>query len=154
VAFLFEDISAEVSLARRFRSEVELGQTVIDSLDEAIAVFSASGVISFSNAAYAALWGTDPGATLSEVGIIEATRLWQSRSEPAPIWGDARDFLATRGERADWSDHAELTDGRRLHCRFQPLTGGATLVGFTVDEAKAERKPTRKKRQEPVAVQG
>ncbi|MDH3262871.1 MAG: PAS-domain containing protein [Paracoccaceae bacterium] len=131
VAFLFEDITAEISLTRRFRSEIELGQTVIDSLEEAIAVFSAAGVLTFSNAAYAALWGIDPSVTLAEIGIVEATRLWQSRTEPTPIWGDARDFLAERGERAEWSGRVKLSDGRGLDCRFQPLSGGATLVGFS-----------------------
>ncbi len=131
VAFLFEDITAEISLTRRFRSEIELGQTVIDSLDEAIAVFSPAGVLTFSNTGYSALWGIDPSVTLSEIGILEATRLWQSLSEPTPIWGDARDFLAERGERAEWSGEIRLRDGRSLHCRFQPLSGGATLVGFS-----------------------
>lgn len=138
VAFLFEDITAEISLTRRFRSEIELGQTVIDSLDEAIAVFSPAGVLTVSNAAYSALWEVEPAVTLNEIGILEATRLWQSRSEPTPIWGDARDFLAERGERAEWSGQVRLTDGRRLHCRFQPLSGGATLVGFS---GLARRRP-------------
>ncbi len=137
VAFLFEDISAEVSLTRRFRSEIELGQTVIDSLEEAICVFSPAGTLSFSNAAYAELWGMDPGTTLAEIGILDATRHWQGLSEPSPVWGDVRDYLAARGERAEWSATVRLKDGRGLDCRFQPLTGGATLVGFTETEAPA-----------------
>ena len=40
VAFLFEDISAEISLTRRFRSQLELGQSVLNTLDQCIAVFS------------------------------------------------------------------------------------------------------------------
>ncbi len=152
VAFLFEDISAEVSLTRRFRSEIELGQTVIDSLDEAIAVFSSSGVITFSNAAYTALWGIDPSATLAETGILDATRLWQSRSTPNPIWGDARDYLSEHGERVEWSGLIALKDGRHLQCRFQPLSGGATLVGFLETTAipagnnLAEPRPEKAKR--------
>lgn len=51
VAFLFEDISAEISLARRYRAEIETGQAVIDSMDEAIAVFSATGALTLTNAA-------------------------------------------------------------------------------------------------------
>ncbi len=155
VAFLFEDISAEVSLTRRFRSEIELGQTVMDSLNEAIAVFSASGIITFSNAAYTALWGIDPGITLAETGIIEATRLWQARSVPTPIWGDAREFLATSGERAEWTGAATLTDGRVMTCRFQPLSGGASLVGFAVAEAVARPAEPRARKKRPMpAVSG
>ena len=40
IAFLFEDISAEVTLTRRYRAEIETGRAVLDALPEAIAVFS------------------------------------------------------------------------------------------------------------------
>jgi PAS domain-containing protein len=153
VAFLFEDITAEISLTRRFRSEIELGQLVLDSLDEAIAVFSPAGILVLSNAAYAALWRIDPAATLNETGILEATRLWQSRCAPSPLWGDARDFLADRGERADWSGRVTLEDGRSLDCRFQPLSGGATLVGFSESARSAPMRlvsrPERSRRRPP-----
>ncbi|MEL7345335.1 MAG: PAS-domain containing protein, partial [Pseudomonadota bacterium] len=39
IAFLFEDISAEISLTRRFRAELEMGQSVIDAVEDAVAVF-------------------------------------------------------------------------------------------------------------------
>ncbi len=151
LAFLIEDISAEISLTRRFRAELELGQAVADSLDEAIAVFSPAGVISFSNAAYAALWGTDPTARLAETPVAEATRLWQARSLPSPVWGDVRDFLATGGERAGWGAMVQLNDGRRLRCRFLPLSGGATLAGFRDEETAAAARPERPPRQESAA---
>ncbi len=133
VAFLFEDISAEISLTRRFRQEIDLSQTVLDSFDEAIAVFSSHGVLTISNAAYARLWGTDPAVTLAEIGIVEATRQWQAATQPTPIWGDARDFLADRGERVEWHAPADLKDGRTVLCRFRPLPGGTTMVGFLPD---------------------
>jgi PAS domain-containing protein len=132
VAFLFEDISAEVSLTRRFRSELELGQTVLDSLDEAIAVFSPQGDVAMTNAAYVRLWGIDPASTLAACGVVETTRQWQSLTVPTPVWGDARDFVTGEGERAEWSETVAMTDGRILYCRFVPLAAGATLVGFTV----------------------
>ena len=130
VALLIEDISAEVSLTRRFRSDLELGQAVIDSLPEAIAVFSPAGVLVMSNAAYARMWGTDPSTTLGEVGAACSMRLWQSGSLPNPIWADARDFISSIGPRADWTGEAVLQTGERVACRFQAIAGGATLVGF------------------------
>lgn len=132
VALLFEDISAEVSLTRRFRSEMEMSQAVIDAMDEAIAVFSPASVLILSNAAYARLWGSDPGATLGEIGIGEAMKAWQAQGRPSPVWADARDFVADIGPREAWSAKAELRDGRALACRFTPLAGGATLAGFTL----------------------
>ena len=131
VAFLFEDISAEISLTRRFRSELELGQAVVDSLDEAIAVFSSTGALLMSNSAYDALWQVETGETLAEVSVSDATRDWARMCAPTPLWGDLRDFVHSRGERVDWSGEVWLRDGRRLLCRFSPLAGGATLVGFS-----------------------
>ncbi|MDP3339137.1 PAS-domain containing protein [Frigidibacter sp.] len=130
VALLIEDISAEVSLTRRFRSDLELGQAVVDSLPEAIAVFSPAGVLVMSNTAYARMWGTDPSTTLGEVGATESMRLWQAGSLPNPIWADARDFISSIGPRADWTGEAVLQTGQRITCRFQAIAGGATLAGF------------------------
>lgn len=131
LAFLFEDISAEISLTRRFRSELAIGQSVIDSLDEAIAVFSSSGTLIMSNTAYETLWKVAPGATLGETGIVEATRLWQDASRPTPVWGDLRDFVRETGERAEWSADVFKRDGALIACRFKPLPGHATLAAFT-----------------------
>lgn len=57
IAFLIEDISAEVSLTRNFRAELELGQSLMDTFDEALVVFSPTGVLTFCNLAYRTIWG-------------------------------------------------------------------------------------------------
>ncbi len=130
VAFLFEDISAEISLERRFRAELQMGQAVIDGLDEAIAVFTPSGEQAMCNRAFGALWQARPGADISQMNFIEVSRRWQEECMPTPVWGDARDFAATLGERANWTAEVRLRDGRRLACRFDALPGGYTLAGF------------------------
>jgi len=135
VALLIEDISAEVSLTRRFRSDLELGQAVVDSLPEAIAVFSPAGVLVMSNAAYARMWGTDPATSLDEVGAAESMRLWQAGSLPNPIWAEARNFISSIGPRTDWTGEAVLKTGQRISCRFQAIAGGATLAGFLAQDA-------------------
>ena len=139
VAFLFEDISAEISLTRRFRAELENGQAVIDSLDEAIAVFSPSGILTLSNAAYSRLWGIDQTTILGNFGIIDATRACGEQCAPTPVWGDAREFVGTMSERAEWTSDVRLKDGRCVHCRFTPISGGATLAGFTVTRPDVAR---------------
>ena len=131
IAFLFEDITAEISLTRRFRAELELGQAVVDSLDEAIAVFSSSGSLILANQSYERLWQHDSLRAVTDVGVVEATRLWQERCEPTPAWGDLRDFVGETAERAEWTAEVRMRDGARLDCRFTPLAGHATLAGFT-----------------------
>ncbi|MCU9848057.1 PAS-domain containing protein [Defluviimonas sp. WL0024] len=130
VAFQIEDISSEIALTRHFRSEVALGQSVVDTLREAIAVFSTAGELILSNAAYDRLWGVETGSTLGTPTIADSRRIWQGRSEPTPVWGEIRDFVGAIGERTVWSAEISLAGGALLGCRCVPLAGGATLVGF------------------------
>ncbi len=135
VAFVFEDISADISLRREYKTELETCQAVFDGLDEAIAVFSPAGTVTLTNQAYRALWGgEEPDKT-----IIEASRRWQHGCAPTPVWGDARDFCGTIGERSNWTAEVRLSDGRGLDCRFEALPGGATLVGFSIASAARPR---------------
>ncbi len=132
VALLFEDISAEISLTRRFRAELETGQAALDALPQAIAVFSSGGTLSISNAAYARLWGNDPSTTVGEVSLRDAVASWQARSAPTPAWDELRGLIAQTDRHGTWRTRIALNDGRSLLTRMTPLTRGATLVDFTV----------------------
>jgi PAS domain-containing protein len=141
VAFIFEDISAELSLTRRFRSELEMGQAVLDGLPDAIAVFAPSGVLSLSNAAYARLWKSDPSTSLGTPTVVDATVLWDAACAPSPVWGEIRDFVHTHGDRATWDDRVTTAAGQDLMIRITPLAGGSTMVAFSgpaLDQAGAE----------------
>ena len=131
LALFIEDLSAEMTLTRRFRAELQMGQAVLDTLDEAIAVFASSGILAMSNAAYARLWGVDPATGLADLSVAEASRTWLARTAPSPVWGDLREFIRDTRDRASWTADLRLKDGRRLDCRVVPMAGGATLVGFT-----------------------
>lgn len=142
MALMFEDISAETLQTRRYRADLELGQAVIDSMDEGMAIFSQAGTLVMSNRAYASLWGHDPGAMLAESGLGSVCTHWRTKSAPSPIWTEASAFINTLGPREPWAGEARLVDGRLIACRFQPLTGGATLAGFRVINA-AQGKPRK-----------
>ena len=130
IAFLFEDISAEITLNRRFRQQLDLAQSVIDSLEDGLALFSSQGTLSYVNGAYKTLWSLSEDAPQLDMSISQATALWQGHCKPSPIWADVRDFVVAFGERAEWDAQVRLTDGDTLDCRFTPLQGGATLVAF------------------------
>ena len=133
IAFLFEDISSEVSLTRRFRADLELGHEVLEAMDEAVAVFQPSGDLVISNAAFSRLWGFDPSETLGRVTVMDAVRVWQEQSEPSPIWAAARDYATRIGQRPPLPAQIRLRDGREVACRFVSLNGGATLASFRAD---------------------
>lgn len=82
VAFLFEDISSEVSLTRRFRAQLEASQAVLDGSSEAFAVFAPNGLFTMSNAPYTDLWDFDPESNISEISVNDAISLWRSKCEP------------------------------------------------------------------------
>lgn len=137
VAFLFEDISAEMSLTRHFRTELEQSQAVLDALDDAVAVFSAAGEITISNAAYRELWDLDTGDEEFLIAdLTEATRRWHDLSAPTPVWGDFREFARADIDREEWSATVALRDGRRVGCRFAPQKGGGTMAIFRIAEAE------------------
>ena len=130
VAFLFEDISSEISLTRRFRSELEMGQAALDCIDDALAIFSAGGVLSMSNTAYSALWGVDPSVTLADIHLGDAVKTWRQTSPDTHIWQQLKEFVAASGDREAWRGEIPLIDGRQLICTVTPMMRGATMVRF------------------------
>jgi PAS domain-containing protein len=130
MALLFEDISTEMSRTRRYRADLELGQSVIDAMEEGVAVFSASGGLLMANAAYSRLWNHEPETTLDDMGIGVMAAHWRAGSAPSELWAQAEDFVTTLGERGAWTGEARLNDGRLVRCRFTPLPGSSTLISF------------------------
>lgn len=130
-AFLFEDISAEVSLTRRFRSDIETGQAVLDTLPDAIAVFSSAGTLVISNAAYCKMWDVDPDDHITPQELQASTKIWQSRCAPTKVWADLNAFVHLLGPRKPWSERMVMLDGRALQCNATPVAGGKTLVKFS-----------------------
>jgi PAS domain-containing protein len=136
LAFMFEDISSEITRTRRYRADLELGQSVIDAVDESVAVFSQAGQLVMSNAAYAQLWKHDPAVLLSDAGIGTLSAWWREHSAPTLLWDDAVDFVIALGDRSAWEGEVRLLDGRLVTCRFRPLAGGATLITFAARKAE------------------
>jgi PAS domain-containing protein len=130
LAFMFEDISSEMTRTRRYRADLELGQAAIDAVDDAVAVFSQAGQLVMSNRAYARLWQHDPAVLLSDAGITTLCAWWRENSAPTLLWDDALSFVTSLADRTPWDGEIRLLDGRLVHCRFRPLSGGATLVTF------------------------
>ncbi|WP_341367769.1 PAS-domain containing protein [Yoonia sp. BS5-3] len=129
-ALLFEDISAEISLTRRFRSDIETGQAVLDTLGDAIAVFSSTGSLVMSNKAYADLWDTAEPSYHDQRALQTELETWRGRCTPTRMWSEMRDFIYGSGTRKTWADDAILDDGRHIRCHANPIAGGMTMVRF------------------------
>jgi PAS domain-containing protein len=130
LAFLFEDISSTILLERKYRSELELSQATLDKLNEAVAVFNASGSLVFVNTAFEALWDLDPMQSLDGPTISDLSRLWAERCEPSPVWSQLAEFATAEDARSTWSSTVEALDGRRLQILVAPLPDASALVVF------------------------
>jgi PAS domain-containing protein len=142
IAFLIEDISSEVSLTRRFRAEMELGQSVLDQMDAAIAVFTSSGILTVTNAAYRERWALDPDVSFAEVTILDCMRIWQEKCQSSPVFGELRDFVLDYGERASWSATVTTKDGEVLDVEAVPLVSGSAMIRF-MSRDLARREPLK-----------
>jgi PAS domain-containing protein len=141
LALMMEDISTEMQRSRRFRADMELGQAVIDHVEDAIAVFDQGGQLLISNSAYAVLWGHDPSDWVGECTLRKLTSHWRSLSAPSGLWTELHDFVCTVGDRESWSGEVRFLDGRLISCRFAPLSGGSTLTQFRVESPKEAVRP-------------
>lgn len=142
-ALLLEDISTEMSRSQRYRADMELAQSVIDTLEDGIAVFAQTGQLVMSNAAYAELWGHDPGTVIGEGSIGRIAAHWREMSAPSPLWSEVEEFIGTSGAREGWRSEARLRDGRLIDCRFVQIWDGATLVAFRSVVAEGAALATR-----------
>lgn len=130
IAFMFEDVSAEVSLTRQFRADLDMFQAILDAVPAAIAVFQTDGSMIGTNEGYGRLWGSDPKSLAAMPHLEEVCADWAARCLPTGIWGEIRQFVAHEVERAPWAEEVQTRDGVRLAVRMSPARGRATVVQF------------------------
>lgn len=145
IAFLIEDISAEVSLTRNFRAELELGQNLADTFEDALAVFSQSGLLTFSNKAYDLLWGVEIASSFADFTIVDAIRHWKEKSAPNPMWPDLQDAVMSVGDRGMWTMPVCLKGQSPMQCTIVPIASGATVVRFSNQLPPVQAKTLRRK---------
>lgn len=132
-ALLFEDISAEISLTRRFRTEIETSQVVLDKMNEAIVIFSSSGNLVMSNRPYEELWDATNNHGILQSNLRSEIDLWKARCAPTRFWQGLRRYIKTSNSHEPWAETVLLDDGRSIQCRAEQISGGMTMVRFSFD---------------------
>lgn len=130
VAFMVEDISSDISLTRQFRSEIELSQSVINALDEAVGVFSPTNTLILTNPAFATLWDMDAGEALSEISLADAIAAWRAACRVGGGIDALEESLTSHGPRRVWRGTLSLQNGTRLSCQVKPIAGGNIMITF------------------------
>ena len=130
IAFLIEDISAEVALTRNYRAELEMGQALLDAVEDGFAVFSASGIMMFCNAAYRQLWGIKPESAFADVTVADSVHLWQQEAGSAAPWERVEAQLLDMGGQKMRPFPVHLSTGETLTCEIRQIAPGTTLARF------------------------
>jgi len=136
IALLFEDISTEMSLTRKFRSEIETSQAVIDSFPEAVAVFNRSKTIVMMNKAYQDLWRIDEAALDINYDLKSAMRAWKAGTAPTSDWQLMEDYTLRANDNEPWQHDIVMNDGRHAKCNASVISGNMTLVKFALSSKR------------------
>ncbi len=135
LAFVFKDISGHVMLERRYRAEVELGQATLDRLHEAVAVFSASGQVLFTNEAFETAVEYDAFDTLTNGGIEELVTAAAAKCAPDSTWRDMQNYALSTDRQDRWSGLVETVAGGYWLLRANALPDGSTMLAISTPVA-------------------
>ncbi len=138
VAFLIEDISSEITLTRRFRAELSRTQSVLDTMPEAVAVFSEVGELKLCNAAYRSLWTTKTSPKGQDVMFADEIDRWQAETAETSVWREIAQKVRGGADRQEC--HFQICHKLKgpVMIYVAPIPGGATLVRFEVDTPVAD----------------
>lgn len=137
IAFLFEDVTAELSLTRNFVKELEIHHTLLDEVDKAIAVFTNDGSLLFVNKAYRALWNVHTDTSVAPTSIETAMKTWIGLTKVTDQWGAVSKAL--RDPTSDKPIHTLAThvNGDAVGITAGRLAKGAGFVMFSTASVSA-----------------
>ncbi len=125
VAFLFDDITSEISLTRKFRADLSLGAEVLDALEDAVAVFSSNGELLTSNRRYGELWDSATHSTLDD-----HIAGWLKTGGQSPGLTALREALNAALPDEPLRGAMAGPAGGLMSWVLRPLSGGRFLVSF------------------------
>lgn len=141
VIWVFENLTEQIDLESRYKTEVKVRGETLDNLAEGVAVFGRDGKLKLFNPAFLKFWGLDPSTFGPETHISTIRAQCEAFSKNSP-WADLMaDITGFDGSRHDRSGQAELTDGTILRYALIPLPNGQVMVTFVdvTDSVNVER---------------
>jgi len=127
VTYIYENVTEQLALERRYNALSRVQAETIDNLGEGIASFGPDGLLRLANPAFWTLTGAPPADVGDHVRVIAdgtpvtERETWEALAERVTGLTDHRTALTGRLERED---------GRVLDYAFSPLPDGSTLATF------------------------
>ena len=140
VAILFEDISAEILKTQQFRTQIDLGQSVIDGLDHAIVVIAPNDLIMLCNTAATDLIKIDPGNSFVDMSVGTLISACRDQFHSDALWAifeaNLRDGTIPHSTGLD--RHVNSRAGHQFQYRIKTLPGGMRMLSFTKVKTHAQ----------------
>ncbi len=141
VAFLFEDISDDISVTRQFRRQIELRQSVIDGIEEAVAVISSNNLLLFCNKACNELLNIDPDTCFADLTTQNLLKICEDRFGNSDALRDFKDRLLSEPSNQVLTSTIKDKKGQTFICRSKPLPGGSRMLTFGQIPVPAQQRP-------------
>lgn len=140
VLLLFSDITGELSLRAQYNSLIQVQQTTLDKLNDAIAVFASDGRLRLHNEAFERLWGASAQQLADAGDFSGVAAICTPLLHDAALWTELKGRVTDPDpqSRVPTSGEARTADGRTFAWQSRPLPDGATLIGFGDVTARRE----------------
>ncbi len=131
LSFLFEDVSDQLRLESSYNSLIEVQKATLDTLQEAVAVFSPDGRLKLHNASFARLWRLTAEELAGEPHLKRIAEACDARFGRDNTWDIVNGGVTSAApeRRRDWGE-VTRSDGAVISLALSPLPDGATLASF------------------------
>jgi signal transduction histidine kinase len=129
LTFLYEDVTARLTLESDYNTLVKVQSATLDTLNEGVAVFGPDGRLKLHNAAFARIWEFEAEDLEGEPHLRTIAALSRDRFGDSHIWNQLIQAIVAGAGARDLGD-VERSDRSVLSLSTSPLPDGATLVTF------------------------
>ncbi|BCW91066.1 Sensor protein DivL [Alphaproteobacteria bacterium SO-S41] len=139
--YLYEDMTEQLSLERRYNDLFNVQRSTLDHLHEGVAFFGTDGRLKLWNVAFADLWGLEPHQLENEPHFEKVALLCAALGGDGADWDKVRGQVTGAAERTEISGDMERSDDVTLRYAAVPMPDGATLMSFVdmTDAVRAEQ---------------
>lgn len=135
VAFLFEDISAQIAVERQHRTETALNQAVLDKVSDAVVVLDSAGAITFANTNFDQVFDVVSTESFAIPSIKILTNSLKDTPTSKQFWDTLRATISRSVNKPTWKGGLQTKNGMRVPTSISSGPNGSTLIVFKTNSA-------------------
>ena len=148
LAFLLEDISAEITLTRHFRAEMELAHAILDDLPKGLIVFAPDGGVVLCNETFREMFDFDPDTAIGNASVTDAIQRWRGQFLDDAAFRSFDQHVMAPQNRTDLQTILTHLSGRQYCVEIKPVQSGGMRLSFDCAQ-ESEQDFSRLKEVEP-----